>query len=40
MDARLSRPSTDIPPPQIGEKRRSSMELLGSPAKRPAFAYR
>lgn len=39
MDARLSRPSTDIPPPQTGEKRRASMEGLGSPSKRPAFAY-
>lgn len=40
MDARLSRPSTDIPQPQTGEKRRASMEGLGSPSKRPAFAYR
>lgn len=39
-DLRLSRPSVDIPPPHIGEKRRASMEFVGSPTKSPRFTYR
>lgn len=39
-DKRLSRPSVDIPPAHIGDKRRHSGDLIGSPAaKRPAFTY-
>ncbi|XP_041375608.1 mRNA (2'-O-methyladenosine-N(6)-)-methyltransferase-like [Gigantopelta aegis] len=39
-DVRLSRPSTEIPPVVIGDKRRASSELsVGSPTKRLAFNY-
>ncbi|XP_021342973.1 phosphorylated CTD-interacting factor 1-like [Mizuhopecten yessoensis] len=39
-DVRLSRPSIEIPPAQVGEKRRASAEMGQlSPSKRPAFAY-
>ncbi|KAK3085841.1 hypothetical protein FSP39_009480 [Pinctada imbricata] len=38
-DLRLSRPSIDIPPQQVGEKRRASFESQNSPTKRPAFTY-
>ncbi|CAH1779043.1 unnamed protein product [Owenia fusiformis] len=33
-DVRMSRLSTDIPSPRVGEKRRSSQEMLGSPMKK------
>ncbi|KAL5022155.1 hypothetical protein ScPMuIL_001310 [Solemya velum] len=38
-DLRLSRSSVDIPPLHIGEKRRASMEFVGSPTKSPRFTY-